>query len=144
MLKAGYKEASIYRKSGLSEVEKKKLILADNKTYSLGADDFENIEVYLEEITATGDFDVAGFDEDVLKSLMRQADEVLQDVQNYGVLSPEIVEQKKEAQQPVYETPADNTENATEKPFEPSGYVDIGQESKTIICPNCGECIPLD
>lgn len=144
MVKAGMQEAFIYRKRGLTQIEKKKLILADNKTYSLGADDYGNIEAYLEEITASGDFDVAGFDEDVLRNLMREADEVLQDVQSYGVLTPEAVDRKREASETIEHTraqekPAESPVNASESVQESAQ-----EEVATILCPNCGECIPID
>lgn len=141
MVKAGHAECFIYRKAGLSETEKKKLILADNKTYSLGTDDYENIEAYLADIAATGDFDVAGFDEGVLRDLMRDAEEVLEDVQSYGVLTPEVVEKKIERAERVENAPA--TQNAPDgQSEEADGQTE--EEVPTVICPNCGECIPLD
>lgn len=148
MVQAGLDEAFVYRKRGLSEIEKKKLILADNKTYSLGADDYENIESYLEEITASGDFEIAGFDEDMLRNLMRDADEVLADVQNYGVLDQSVIEHKQqvaESREHTQEQPEQVSEQATPQatpqadPQEQPEYT-----VETIICPNCGECIPLD
>lgn len=147
MLQAGLEEAFIYRKTGLSEIEKKKLILADNKTYSLGADDYGNIEAYLEEITASGDFDVAGFDEDVLQNLMRDVEEVLQDVQSYGVLAPETVQRKQEAAEPSGNpetpvSPAGGPQDVQEADTQPENA--MPETVKTVICPNCGECIPLD
>lgn len=139
MVRAGHVDCFIYRKTGLSEPEKKKLILADNKTYSLGTDDYENIEAYIADITASGDFDIAGFDEEVLRNLMRDADEILEDVQNYGVLTPEVVEKKQEASDRVA-TPA-----ATDSsPESPSENEDAPEQVATVMCPNCGECIPLD
>lgn len=155
MLKLGMSEAFVYKKSGLSEVEKKKLILADNKTYALGADDYENIEAYLEEITATGDFDIAGFDEATLQNLMRDVDEVLQDVQSYGVLSPETIQQKQKVEE---RKAATSEENATETQINSGAdaldnsdrvqYPDDEESPlnavKTILCPSCGECIPID
>ena len=100
-------------------------------------DDYENIEAYLEEITASGDFQIAGFDEEVLRNLMRDAEEVLVDVQNYGVLTPERVEKKLEtAERVVNAAPVQNTvESHSEVQTE---------EVPTVMCPNCGECIPLD
>lgn len=141
MVRAGHEDCFIYRKTGLSDTEKKKLILADNKTYSLGADDYENIEAYIEEITSTGDFEIAGFDEEVLRNLMRDADEILEDVQNYGVLTPEVVEKKQEAAERV-ETPA-APQMATESHPEPAAAPEP-EQVPSVMCPNCGECIPLD
>lgn len=155
MVKAGLEEAFIYRKKGLSEIEKKKLILADNKTYALGADDFENIEAYLQEITATGDFDIAGFDEGTLQNLMRDVDEVLQDVQSYGVLSPETIQQKQKVEEKkaaiieesTANTPAESENGGFNIPAGvqyPNNEESAPEAVKTIICPNCGECIPID
>lgn len=148
MMQAGLDEAFIYRKRGLSEIEKKKLILADNKTYSLGSDDYENIESYLEEITASGDFEIAGFDEDMLRNLMRDADELLTDVQNYGVLEPSVIEHKQQVAESREQAPQqpDNSEKANSQQVDPQAYPQEQPESavETIICPNCGECIPLD
>lgn len=141
MVKAGHADCFIYRKTGLTATEKKKLILADNKTYSLGADDYENIEAYLAEITATGDFDVVGFDEDVLRNLMRDADEILEDVQNYGVLTPEVVEKKQEVSERAATPPApQNIADGRPEQSEPQ----TAEQVPTVMCPNCGECIPLD
>lgn len=141
MVKAGHVDAFVYRKSGLSETEKKKLILADNKTYSLGSDDYENIEAYIADITASGDFDIAGFDEGILRDLMRDADEILEDVQNYGVLTPEVVEKKQTASERV-ETTAD----APDAQERADGRPDVSEpvQVATVMCPNCGECIPID
>ena len=149
MVKAGLEEAFIYRKKGLSEIEKKKLILADNKTYSLGADDYENIEAYLEEITASGDFDIAGFDDDVLRNLMREADEVLQDVQSYGVLDQSIIEKKQQVAESRTnnadtQTPAQNNELEEQTEQTPVMNDTQQEEVATVLCPNCGECIPID
>lgn len=141
MVKAGHEECFIYRKAGLSETEKKKLILADNKTYSLGVDDYENIEAYLADIAATGDYDVAGFDESILRDLIRDADEVLADVQSYGVLTPEVVEKKIERAERVENTSP--TQNAPERAVEAQAESQA-EEVPTVMCPNCGECIPLD
>ncbi|MGN0886675.1 MAG: ParB N-terminal domain-containing protein [Candidatus Spyradenecus sp.] len=147
MVRAGITEAAVYVKRGLTEVEKKKLILADNKTYALGADHYENIEAYLADITATGDFDVAGFDEDVLRNLMRDAEEVLQDVQTYGVLEPAAVEQKHELQakrDEQAERAADSPGNGLNSASHPVDDSLPAEAHRTVICPACGEVIPLD
>lgn len=141
MVKAGHVECFIYRKTGLSETEKKKLILADNKTYSLGTDDYENIEAYISDITSTGDFDIAGFDEEVLRNLMRDADEVLADVQNYGVLTTQAVEKKQEAVERAATPPA--PQNAPESHPERVPAPEP-EQVPSVMCPNCGECIALD
>ena len=64
--KMGVEECQCYRIVGLNEIQKKKLILTDNKVYSLGTDDYSTVQDYINEITLTGDFDIAGFDESIL------------------------------------------------------------------------------
>lgn len=151
MVKAKMAECFVFRKTGLSEKEKKKLILADNKTFALGIDDYENIEAYLSDITADGDFDIAGFDEESLRSLMRDAEEVLADATQYGVLPESVATAKREAA----ERTEKRTQEAAQQPIDeyaamPSNAVEAqeyAQESesvKTIICPSCGEVIGID
>ena len=66
----GDNEADVYRITGLTETQKKKLVLTDNKVYSLGTDNYAVIDDFLKDITIeAGDFDIAGFDEDMLKSM---------------------------------------------------------------------------
>ena len=153
LVRMGAGEAFAYRKTGLSEKDKKKLILADNKTFSLGADDFENIEAMLAEITIDGDFDVAGFDEDVLRNLMREAEQVLADVENYGAIGAEDVERKRKAAEiqkremeardgVSVSNPSSNTDEG-EKSQQGASILEF-EPSEVIVCPNCGEVMPLD
>lgn len=146
MVQSGLDEAFVYRKRGLTEIEKKKLILADNKTYSLGSDDYENIESYLEEITASGDFEIAGFDEDMLRNLMRDADELLTDVQNYGVLDQSVIEHKQQVAESREQAQPEQVSEQVSEQVNPQATPQEQTESavETIVCPNCGECIPLD
>ena len=64
----GEKEIQVLRMKNLSEKDKKKLMIADNRIYSLGFDDNENILEILSELD--GDFDVPGYEEDLLKDLL--------------------------------------------------------------------------
>lgn len=43
MVSLGYQEASVYVKTELSENDKKKLMIADNKTYALGIDNLDTL-----------------------------------------------------------------------------------------------------
>lgn len=153
MLKKGDTEAYAMKKTGLSEKEKKKLILSDNKIFSLGIDDYEGIQEYINSIVEDGDYDIAGYDDDVLKELTRSAEEVIDDVMNYGIDTAYTVE---EAPQPVFTPPqqqnaAQTGYNAPQAPVsQPSA---VAQENytrhevhndRTIVCPNCGEVIHID
>lgn len=150
MQKRGDEKADCYRVKGLSEKDKKKLILTDNKVYSLGLDNYENIEKYVQAITIDGDFDIAGFDTDILKSMTRDISEIKVDMQNYGVIDadslkkPVIPHATPNAQGNAAE--AQDKGNATPE-YTPASYTHEKQQvhsEKTVICPNCGEVIVLD
>lgn len=139
MRSAGMTDCTAYRVKGLSEKEKKKLILTDNKIYSLGADDFVNIEQFVRDISIDGDFDIPGFDSDSLKALTAAASEVLDDVLSYGK-----VEQAPTREQ----APAVVAKSATaETEGEPTPYQEPEQQeeenAQTIVCPCCGEVIRI-
>jgi ParB-like chromosome segregation protein Spo0J len=71
----------------LSENEKKKLMMADNKTAGLGIDNLSNIEAIISELA--GDFDIPGFDDDVLNSINAASDEISAALEDYGIATAE-------------------------------------------------------
>lgn len=82
MVSLGYQEATVYVKTGLSENDKKKLMIADNKTYALGIDNLETLNEFLEELQ--GDLDIPGYDEEILQQMVADADEVTDKLSEYG------------------------------------------------------------
>ncbi len=138
----GHDEADAYRVTGLSENQKKKLMIADNKIFSLGVDDLDNLNVFFESMKA--DLDVPGFDEEILKAMVADAAEVAEKVLAYGVLSPEDIQAVKE----VGERNAERIQRAESNPTAaPSAAA--GEPAReegggaSIICPHCGEKICL-
>lgn len=107
---------------GLTELEKKKLVLSDNKIFQLATDNFEVIDEMLQEIVEAGDLNIAGYSADILEDLVRGAGDVLEDMSGYGALEKEEI-QEKAAQQPA------------EKEEE---YVAGPPEGFDLICPHCG------
>lgn len=138
MNKRGDTEADCTRVLGLSEKEKKKLVLTDNKIYSLGIDDYENIQDYITEITADGDFDIAGFGEDILQAMSRDIDDVTKDIMNYGKMPDVSPTPKATPSEEVTEDEEVYTPEEIKTPEEPV------KENKSVICPSCGEVIYLD
>lgn len=84
--RAGVEKVSVYRVKGLTEAQKTKLVLSDNKTGDLSNDDFQMIEEMLGELE---DFEVPGYDPDTLRELMLTAEEALESSKSYGVISDE-------------------------------------------------------
>lgn len=133
--KMGRKEADVLIVAGLPESDKKKLILADNKIFSLGVDDYYGIEQMLQELASDGDFEVPGYSADVLEEM-------------YGIKS---VEKSAAAHTPpVAAIQADaDTGFVPVKANEPTKHVEearneaVAQAGRFIICPYCGERINL-
>lgn len=144
----GDKTAECSRVKGLSERQKKKLVLSDNKVFALGSDDYDMIQDFIKDITIDGDFDIAGFDDDVLKAMSREFAEVAQDIANYGIVPENAIPQQPEKEnnnQPA-ETHINAPATSGNSP-EPSSIPEHTAEVKndrTIVCPNCGEVIHLD
>jgi hypothetical protein len=78
----GMKKVYAYVLYGLTENEKKKLMMADNKTAGLGIDNLNNIEAIIGELD--GDFDIPGFDDDILKSINAASDQISAALDDYG------------------------------------------------------------
>lgn len=145
MKKRGDTSAECSRIKGLTETQKKKLILSDNRIYSLGADDYANIEDFINEISLDGDFDIAGFDEAVIKEMTRELDEVNNDVKSYGnipdgyIKPQESVSDVAETQHEGETIPAPVASAAAET-MQPTR----AETRRSVICPSCGEVIYLD
>ena len=84
MRSMNYETADCYVVSGLSEKEKKKLMLADNRIFDLGVDDMSAFDALIAELGE--DLDVPGFDEELLKSLLADATEVDDMMSSYGMV----------------------------------------------------------
>lgn len=145
MKQRGDTECDVFVKRGLTERQKKKLILTDNKVYSLGADDYESITDFINEITMDGDFDIAGFDDEVLRQMTRDMDDIAKDIKSYGTI--EASDLRKPPQ------PADTEQARPDVPATPPQVTPAYEQKqqsatvhseRTIICPNCGEVIHLD
>lgn len=85
LLRMGAETCDCYVMTGLTAVQKKKLMMADNKVYELGFTDTNAIEALVAELE--GDFDVPGWEEDLLQMLDSTIEEADAIVDSYGVFS---------------------------------------------------------
>lgn len=147
MKRLGRDKADIYRVTGLTEVKKYKLMMADNKVYQLGMDDLENIESIM---TYISDFDIPGFDADTLEVLYGDIDMAVDDALSYGTYDEEVVEkkndfaEKREEQLKTSETVYQ--ESVQDIPSAETAGDDFAGEEKAesrryVVCPKCGERI---
>jgi hypothetical protein len=144
LLRMGWEEGDVLKMEGLTENQKKKLMLADNKIYGLGVDDLESFDIFLEELK--DDLDIPGFDEGLLRSMVSQAGEVSEKLQEYGTLDDSEIEEIKAARERKDLLMASGVpdEGAGEEETE-SAAADAEREPirKFVVCPHCGEKVWL-
>lgn len=157
LTRMGWEKADILKVPGLTENQKKKLMLADNKIYGLGVDDHNTLDAFLSELK--DDLDIPGFDEEILKSMVSDAAEVTERIQEYGVLDPEEIHQINSAQERKAQlmAEAESTDEDDESPEPVHGSMSAPvrvsppeeepeqkeEIRRFVICPNCGEKIWL-
>jgi ParB-like chromosome segregation protein Spo0J len=120
----------------LSENDKKKLMMADNKTAGLGIDNVNNIEKFISELE--GDFDIPGFDDEILKSINATSDEISAALDEYGKATPANLDD--------IESHSDvNSEDSNESGGNPNGNGENpnSDEKKSVVCPQCGALVWL-
>lgn len=151
LISMGRTEADCYVVTGLTEIEKKKLMMADNRIFDLGVDDMAAFDAFILELK--DDLDVPGFDEDMLKSLVMDTDEADALISGYGLIPEERVEEIRDTRDKYETRDAEAAKNATEytpvtdEVREATGYAKPFKaeevENRYILCPKCGERIWL-
>lgn len=142
----GVKTVNVLRLTGLTENKKKKLMVADNKTYELGVTDYDSLNSILMDLKEDNDLSIPGFDDDILASLLADVDEVDVNLGDYGAFDTETVEKAKGADDRVQK------EMKEEKPKDielNSDKIQVEQENENerakpfVECTHCGEKVWL-
>lgn len=143
----GETHAKVLVLEGLSEAEKKKLMLADNKIYELGTTDFDAMLEILEEIKLEGDsLDVPGYDMEVLEALLADTDDIDLEIKKYGDISDEKRDELRKEREEVKAIVAQPDEREI---VLNNDIIKVEQEKETerpkpyVECPKCGEKICL-
>lgn len=134
LLRMGYTEADVLKMEGLTDNQKKKLMIADNRIFNLGVDDLNTLEIFL--VDLKDDLDIPGFDEEILQTMVAQAEEVSDKISQYGVLDEDEIEDIQQAHERKLQNIAAAQQSA-------DSSADEEPYKKLIICPNCGEKIWL-
>lgn len=154
MREKGIEEADVLKYDNLTDKQKKKLMIADNQIASLGTDNFAVIEEFIKSLD--GDIDVPGYDEDMLKTLVMDDEELQAEVMNYGTFSADQIEAVKSnegiEQKPVEQTyqqtesrkTVDAWENNNPALNEEPMNTSTAETQRYVICPHCGEKIYLE
>lgn len=149
LIAMGKETADVYRYDDLTENQKKKLMIADNKIFSLGIENLDTLNCFLEDLN--GDLDIPGFDEDILKQMVSEAEDITDKLSEYGTLDDEEIQgiknkaariQQRDEQE--MEPPAEGMRMETDQsqPVQQETVEEDGRPAETresIICPNCGE-----
>lgn len=142
LLSMGWTEADCHIVQGLSEAEKKKLMLADNKIYGLGVDDLDALDAILAELK--DDLDIPGFDEELLSDMMAGAAEVTDKLQEYGTLDESEIKELKEAKERKERYMASGIEGGGEPASHDTAQPEQGEPvGRYVTCPHCGEKVWL-
>ena len=129
--------ADCYIVKNLSENDKKKLMLADNKIFELGVNATDTFDAFIRELD--GDIDIPGYDEEMLKILTANAKEADAVLNDYGKFSEPSINRMEQAPSP--ESFNDSSVNNESNNGENSAGTQGSQ--KFLICPKCGEKIWL-
>lgn len=149
LITMGKDTADVYKYDNLTENQKKKLMIADNKIFSLGIENLDTLNLFLEELQ--GDLDIPGFDEEILRQMVSEAEDVTDKIAEYGTLDEEEIqsikenaakkEQQIQTQEQKQEPEAQGT--ATSELIQEEQDEETTEIKKFVICPKCGEKIWL-
>lgn len=150
LIAIGKETADVYKYDNLTENQKKKLMIADNKIFSLGIENLDTLNSFLEDLQ--GDLDIPGFDEDILKQMVSEAEDVTEKLSEYGTLDDEEIQSIKESgerkEQQIQKAEAEQATPAPQPIAQPQQEMpedseDTTEVKKFVICPKCGEKIWL-
>ena len=142
LLSLGRTEADCYVVSGLTEAEKKKLMLADNRVFDLGVDDLAALDAFILELK--DDLDIPGYEEDLLRAMVMEADEASDALLEYGTIEPEQAAAITETREKYAAREEAAAAQAEEVAPAQSGTASSTEPAKRfILCPKCGERIWL-
>ena len=145
LMAKGETEADVYVMKGLSPNEKKKLMLADNKIYSLGVDDMDVFEEFLRDLG--DDLEIPGYDLELLETITADMGDVDEMLSGYGTVSDATKQQiattaeRYEAEGAVHAQEAEEIKPAQQAPETPSEGEHEPLPKRFIQCPKCGERI---
>ena len=159
MKRLGWESAACEVREGLTENQKIKLMMADNRVYELGMTDMDAFEELVR--TLGDDIDVPGWDEDLLQTITSTIKEADAIVESYGLFDSDEVSRMNERQREDH-TALAGRETDSPSLQRPSGSLDVAEAvsdrpapppptaatetrtARTIVCPHCGQRINLD
>lgn len=154
LLRMGETEADVYQYFDLTENQKKKLMIADNKIFALGIENLNTLNDFLEELH--DDLDIPGYDSEILRQMVSEAEDITEKISEYGTLDDEEIKaikarnerQAMELPQPVFGSNSNANQPVTpiadtSEPIQEEQDEQTADIRKFVICPKCGEKIWL-
>lgn len=151
LIAMGKNEADVYKYENLTENQKKKLMIADNKIFGLGIENLDTLNSFLEELQS--DLDIPGFDEEILRQMVSEAEDVTEKISEYGTLDEDEIqsiresgakrEQQTRSQDATVKVVQDFSGMATENITQEKQNTEPAEIKKFVFCPKCGEKIWL-
>lgn len=149
LVATGKETADVYQYGNLTENQKKKLMIADNKIFSLGIENLETLNSFLEDLQ--GDLDIPGFDEEILKQMVSEAEDITDKLSEYGTLDDEEIQDIKESaerkEQQIKQLKAGQgmavQSGDTLQQDMGKGNMENTDGKNFVTCPKCGEKVWL-
>lgn len=151
LVQMGKDTADVYKYDSLTENQKKKLMIADNKIFSLGIENLDTLNSFLEDLQ--GELDIPGFDEEILKQMVSEAEGVTEKLAKYGTLDDEEIQSikenatRQERKISSIESEGGDSGNPPADAADQAVHEEQDEETadikKFVICSNCGEKIWL-
>lgn len=144
----GWAKVKVLVMNKLSEKDKKKLMIADNRIFELGVSNLEILDEFFKELQ--DDLVIPGYDESTLQMLVGDLDAVNAQLDDYGIIDKEKVEEIKSQQAAVEqkiervaaEENTDTEDYDNSDGFESNSVVE-DDNGRYVICPKCGEKVWL-
>ena len=142
----GWAKVKVLVMNNLSEKDKKKLMIADNRIFELGVSNLEILDEFFKELQ--DDLVIPGYDESTLQMLVGDLDAVNAQLDDYGIIDKEKVEEIKSQQAAVEqkiervaaEENTDTEDYDNSDGFESNSVVE-DDNGRYVICPKCGDCL---
>lgn len=141
MTALGLKEADCYVRKDLTEKEKLKLMMADNKVYELGITDMST----LDEIVASlgDDLDIPGYDDELLQMLQMSTREATELALEYGKVEASAAKEEPPAEYRTSQELGEENPYADAHDPQRAQHAEAENTRRYVLCPKCGERIWL-
>lgn len=122
-------------------------MIADNKIFSLGIENLDTLNDFL--VDLQGDLEIPGFDEEILRQMVSDAEEVTEKIAEYGTLDDEEIRtirennERREQRQASVTATSDNGNSEASQVEYATADDEPTTEQRFVICSNCGEKVWL-